>query len=528
MADTFLNTARTTGMATSNVQDNINQANNGQQPIQNNVNGTVGVNQTQTTQQQNNQVNPITIPIQIQPQVAPVGQPATTQPNQNLQVENTQPPVNNAPTPQVYQGNNTNTNVVDFNQIYKSYMDTKGTTNQNVTPSGIKKSSYNTTIVTPTTTNLNTIEGQYQSEYSDTINSVISTMLTEVDKLRTGDFGYDPTQDMALRMASEYAANSTLQSLAGSGVLNSSSTAERVARIVSELIPVYEEKAYNRQIQYLSQLADTAQLVMNYDNQQFQQWKDGKDREFENKKFEYQKEQDALTNAWKRVDELGYVDNEASKILGVKVGTLSGAARQAKEQREFELEKMREQLEIEHKNNVAITKLKTELSTKAEKELASYNNMLKVSQMKEQAKIDKDVAKYKTDLNTKATKEIASYENSLKQSSSTTSTKSSKTTSNLSTYDDIIKNRYAEYDDMTKQYVVPDQTTYNSLMKYLDGLYASGAITESEFLQLSAKYGKYNGQSSGKTTTSSNSTNNSQSQLNDIVNQVKNSISTFR
>ena len=70
---------------------------------------------------------------------------------------------------------------------------------------------------------------------------------------------------------------------------------------------------------------------MNYDNQQFNYWKDAKDREFENKKFEYEKQQNALTNAWKRVDELGYVDNEASTILGVAVGTLSGEARQAKE-----------------------------------------------------------------------------------------------------------------------------------------------------------------------------------------------------
>ena len=267
MADTFLNTART-GMATSNVQGNINQI-NGQENIQNNVSGTQGVAQPiQTTQPQNNQVNPITIPIQIQPQIAPTGQPETTnpQPNQNLQVGNQQ--TYNAPTPQNYNSNynNSNNNVVDFNQIYKNYNDMAGRSNLN-TQSGIKKTSYNTTIVTPTTANLNTVQGQYQSAYSDTINGVISTMLTQVEQLRTGDFGYDPAQDMALRMASEYAANSTLQSLAGSGVLNSSATAERVARIVSELIPAYEEKAYNRQIQYLSQLADTAQLVMNYDNQ---------------------------------------------------------------------------------------------------------------------------------------------------------------------------------------------------------------------------------------------------------------------
>lgn len=474
MADTFLNTART-GMATSNVQGNINQI-NGQENIQNNVNGTQGVNQTiqptQPTQSQNNQVNPITIPIQIQPQIAPTGQSTTTQPNQNLQVGNQQSQNYNAPTPQTYNNTQTNNNVVNFDQIYRNYNEMAGRSNLN-TQSGIKKTSFNTTIVTPTALNLNSVQGQYQSAYADTINGVISTMITQVEQLRTGEFGYDPAQDMALRMASEYAANSTLQSLAGSGVLNSSATAERVARIVSELIPVYEEKAYNRQIQYLSQLADTAQLVMNYDNQQFNYWKDAKDREFKEKEFEFEKQQKALENAWKRVDELGYVDNNASAILGVRVGTLSGAARQAKEQREFELAKMREQAQIEHANNVALAKLKSDLNYQTSVALAQYENSLKRGNME--------------------------YEYQLANKYGATNKKSS----NLSTYDEIIKNRFAEYDDFTKQYVVPDQQTYNELGNYLDSLYASGAISETEFMQLSAKYSKYSGQIKGSSGSSS-------------------------
>ena len=496
MADTFLNTART-GMATSNVQQNLNQV-NGEGNIPNNVNGTTGINQpVQQNQAQSSQVNPITIPIQIQPQIAPTGQPQATQaqPNQNLQIGNQQQNYN-TPTPQTYNNTNTNNNVVDFNQIYKNYNEMAGRSNLN-TQSGIKKTSYNTTIVTPTALNINSIQGQYQSAYADTINGVISTMLTQVDQLRRGEFGYDPTQDMALKMASEYAANSTLQSLAGSGVLNSSATAERVARIVSELIPQYEERAYNRQIQYLSQLADTAQLVMNFDNQQFNYWKDAKDREFKEKEFEFEKKQKELENAWKRVDELGYVDNNASTILGVKVGTLSGAARQAKEQREFELAKMREQEQIEHANNVALAKLKSDLDMQTSKVMATYNHQLDMERLKYQNELNKD---------------IANYENSLKQSNmkyeyelTNQYSSSNKSSSNLSTYDDIIKNRFAEYDDFTKQYVVPDAETYAQLGNYLDNLYASGQINESEFLQLSAKYSKYTGQTYGLNGTSSNS-----------------------
>lgn len=452
MANTFLNTGNVVS-ATSNPEANVQQvANTSTQPIQNNSNGQSNING----------ISPITIPIQIQPQIAPTGTPQNTGTNN---IQNLQPNANqksSAPIPQTYNPSDTNNNVVDFNQIYKSYQSSYGnnqTANTNTNQSGIKKTSIGTTIVTPTTANLNSVQGQYQSAYSDTINSVISSMLTQLDSIRNGTF-YDPTQDKSLQIASEYAANRTLQSLAGSGVLNSTATAERVARIVSELIPQYEQKAYDRQIAYLGQLADMAQVVMSYDAQQFEYWKDAKDREFKEKELAYQKQQDALENAWKRVDELGYVDNEASTILGVKVGTLSGTARLAKEEREFELQKMKEQAQIEYENQKALYQIKSE--------------------------IDKEYANYE-------------YQLSAKYGGNKTNT-----SSNYDTYDEIIKNRYAEYDDFTRQYVVPDEKNYNELMNYLDILYANGMITENEFLNLSAKYSKYANQSSTEPTETDN------------------------
>ena len=289
LENTSLQNGVQTGEATSNVQANIAKTNG----IVNSSNG-------------QNAINPITIPIQIQPTVAS-NNATNKQPtsfNNNLQTDvnmNTSRQIS-APTPQTYNGQNNANNMVSFDQIYSAYNKTIG--NNNVTNttanSGIKKTSFNTTIVTPTNSNINTPEGQYQSTYANTINSLISEMLNQMNH----GFIYDPSNDNSLKLATEYAANTTLQSLAGSGILNSSSTTERVARIVSELIPQYEEKAHGRWIEYLGQLADTAQIVMNYDSQQFEYWKDAKDRAFQEKQFEYQKQQDALENAWKRVDEL--------------------------------------------------------------------------------------------------------------------------------------------------------------------------------------------------------------------------------
>ena len=463
MPNTFLNTGRTV-RATSNPQQNVQQVQPNAQPVVQN-NPTSTTNQVNTTTQpatqtaQNNAINPITIPIQIQPTVATQNQPqpVQSQPNQTLQRSantSTAQAGNAAPTPQTYQAQNTNNNVIDFNQIYDSYQSQYGN-NQNQTSSttgtsGIKKTSIGTTIVTPTNTNLNTVEGQYQSAYSDTINSLISSMITNLEN----GFQYDPNKDTALQVATVYAANSTMQSLAGSGVLNSSSTAERVARVVSELVPQYEQLAYTRWTDYLGQLSDTAQLVMNYDSQQFEYWKDAKEREFQNKQFEYQKQQDALDNAWKRVDELGYVDNEASAILGVPVGTLSGEARLAKEQQEFELAKMREQLQIEQANNVALYKLRAEL--------------------------DKEQAKYTSELE----KQQAEYSYQLEQKYGTSKSGANNTTS-LSTYQDIINNRWANYDEFSRKYTVTDNA---ELYNYLITEYTAGRMSSSDLANLTAMY----------------------------------------
>ena len=444
MPNTFLNTGRTVA-ATSNPVNNVNQVSNNP------------VNQVQTEQvtpapstqaqagQTNSAINPITIPIQIQPQIAsttPVQSNTATV--QTLQTNNTQQ-ANAAPTPQTYNANNTSNNIIDFNQIYSSYQSQYGNNNQsnNTGTSGIKKTSLGTTIVTPTTKNLNSVQGQYQSAYSDTINSLISQIASQVQN----GFQYDPANDTALQMATEYAANTTMENMISSGILNSSMTAERVARVVTELIPQYEQLAYTRWSDGLSRLADTAQLVMQYDSQQFEYWKDAKDREFQNKQFEYQKAQDELENAWKRVDELGYVDNEASAVLGVPVGTLSGEARLAKEEREYELARMREQYELERANDEALYRLRAEL----DKEYADYEYQL--------------AGKYGT-------------------SSGSSSSNSSGYTS-LSTYQDIINNRWGNEDMVSGKYTVDDN---DSVYNYLVTEYAAGRMSSADLANLTAMY----------------------------------------
>ena len=493
MPNTFLNVGRTV-TATSNPQANVQQvANNMQTP------GVVPQTNQQAVQQpaqQNNQasngISPITIPIQIQPitptqGIAPVS-------NNNLQTISTnQSTTSSAPTPQAYEPSNTNNNVVDFDQIYESYQSQYG--NRNTNPqnnnvnSGVKKTTIGSTIVTPTAAP-NTVQGQYQSAYSDVINGLLGKMYESLERLESGNF-YDPTQDAALRVASEYAANTTLQSLAGSGVLNSSATAERVARIVSELVPQYEKLAYDRQFQLLGQMADTAQLVMSYDSQQFEYWKDAKDREFQEKEFEFEKQQKELENAWKRVDELGYVDNDASALLGLKVGTLSKDAREAKEQREFELKKMKDQAELEYQNNKALAELRAELDRQQaqrdfeyDKQLQELNAKLNREQSQREFEYDKQLQELQSSLSRKNTE----YEYQLNQkygSSSSGSSSSSKTTS-YSTYKDIIESNWIKYDDIDKKNKI---TGNNSAWYYIRSENEAGRMSDTDARNLITKYG---------------------------------------
>ena len=76
--------------------------------------------------------------------------------------------------------------------------------------------------------------------------------------------------------------------------------------------------------------------------------------------------------------------------MGVKVGTLSGEARLAKEQQEFELKKMREQLEIQRANDEALYRLKAELDKEGKHAFSVVSGTYDESP-------EDDAGKYKTD-----------------------------------------------------------------------------------------------------------------------------------
>ena len=259
-------------------------------------------------------------------------------------------------------------------------------------------------------------------------------------------FNYNPNEDDLLKQAARYTTQNTFESMNAKGILNSSLTAERVARVVGELIPTYEKMAREEFESNFNMLMNTAQFIMNLDDTQYTRWENDRQQKWKEEQAEYEKAQQAIKNAWERVDELGYVDNDAAVVLGVKVGTLSKDAREAKEQREWELEEWNRKQQVQQQ---------------AEKELLYLKQELQEQQAQRDFARDVELANIK-----------ANTSNSTK-------------TNSLNTYESVIKNRFATYDNSTRKYTITDK---NALLAYLRTENEAGRLSDNDALTLITKY----------------------------------------
>ena len=388
-------------------------------------NNTTPVQATTNPQTNMEAMQPISIPLQIQPMIAqPQQQEAQPANVQNLQVQDQQ--VSNAPVPvsNPQQPNN-------YNYNFNNYKANSNNNARQFNPIVFDIANYSPT--------------EYKSQYAGAINQLANQILN----MR---FSYNPNEDDLLNQAARYTTQNTFENMNNKGILNSSLTAERVARVVGELIPTYEKMAREEFESNFNMLMNTAQFIMNLDNSQYSKWQDDREMEWKREQAEYQKAQDALKNAWERVDELGYVDNDASIVLGVPVGTLSKRAREAREEREYELETWYK---------------KQEAQQKAEKELLLLKNELERE-------------------NTTYEYQLANEQLLLKNQLSNASTVGNQKVQEV--YDSIIKNRFAQYDDLTRQYVVTDENK-TKLQNYLSKELKAGTLSENDARILMAKYG---------------------------------------
>lgn len=228
---------------------------------------------------------------------------------------------------------------------------------------------------------------EYTSEYEDEIQSALQEIqdfevyqtpeetLSQINALMQSaqeKFSYDPTQDSALKTAQKEAERVVRESSGSRGLLYSSGTVSQAAKKAGELIPTYEQQAYSRWSDQKTRDLNLMQTIMDWDEMQSQRNVDqlnliktkfdtimsmdtrslekfkvlldqrNADRQaaLELESLNIEMRQSELDLAWKRTEALGYVDQEASIILGVPVGTKAQWVQQLVQQNQYELQQL--------------------------------------------------------------------------------------------------------------------------------------------------------------------------------------------
>lgn len=161
---------------------------------------------------------------------------------------------------------------------------------------------------------------EYKNTYDEVINNIVNELLT-------ARFTYDPSDDEALAKAQQYATNTVYESMNAKGILDSTMTTAIVTETVNNLIPTYEKMSREEFYNNIERLQSMANLVINLEEKQYERWASNVQMNLEY----YEALKSEVEYQYDRVNNLGYVDNQASIILGVPVGTISPQKRETME-----------------------------------------------------------------------------------------------------------------------------------------------------------------------------------------------------
>lgn len=458
-------------------------------------------NQEATQQPTANVGQPIQVPLQMQPVVqAPATQPTTTQ-NVGVQTTNAQMPnvvqqvpeaQNNVPQQPTTTANNSNTTQTTPSQnTVVNAPTTYQKSNQNVQQQPITTQSTTTgkiSVWTPikiTNTDITTNEGQYQSAYANTISELVNSILNS-------RFEYNPEEDDLLQLATKYSTQQTFESMNARGILNSSMTGERVAKVIADLTYQYQQLAREDFEREFNRMLNVANVIMTLDNTEYQRWIDDRNYKYQLKKDEYEKHLQEIQEAWNRVDTLGYVDNSASLLVGLPVGTLSKEARQRMEAKQDEIELYQKKLEMQQKADLELYQIKSAIDAQYEwnlynkKSELDYKTQLSLYNKKSQMDYANELELYRQ----KSAIDTSNYETKTKidamYSNKTNSNKASDYSSEISKYDSILQNSYATKNS-NNQYAI----SYNKrteVLNYLKNEQQAGRLSDYTALYLIQKY----------------------------------------
>lgn len=235
--------------------------------------------------------------------------------------------------------------------------------------------------------------GTFKPSYRQQIEDLFSNVINK-------PYVYNPSEDKQLQLAKADLSQSVNEAMNSRGILNSTITKDETTKGYTALEAQFEANAWNRHQQELSNalqqagflkdldesdfnsyIADVnktlniAGVLENLDNQDLQRVQsntaiitDIATQKLNEKKAEIDALDKAIQRAWQEVDELGYVSNEASQILGVEAGTPSKSVREMAQQHINDMEAARQQIDYkiwETKYNGEITLTKTQMALNA-------------------------------------------------------------------------------------------------------------------------------------------------------------------
>lgn len=202
----------------------------------------------------------------------------------------------------------------------------------------------------------------YVSDYAPELEGLVKNILAR-------QFNYDPANDAQFQLASKELTRNVMEAMNARGILNSTVTQNQVQQGVSDLLPQYQQIArqqfmdegqqlmsqvdmlmgidetqYGRYQDEGQKLANVLGVVMDMDETQYRRWTDAYERRYQTERdklsdaqAKVEADRQKVKDAWERVDNMRYADNEAAIALGVEPGTLSKEAKIAKDRREQEL-----------------------------------------------------------------------------------------------------------------------------------------------------------------------------------------------
>lgn len=333
---------------------------------------------------------------------------------------------------------------------------------------------------------IGSLSGPTQTQFQGQNQQSVQNLLGMLSGRAYTGFNYNPDTDPTLKQAQNQVARQTSEYNNARGLGVSSINTDSIAKNMASLVPQFREQAFQEYQAQNQQLANLANTLQGMDDTQFnryqQEWQNG----FNERQMAYKQQQDKLTqdrqkvsDAWNRVTQLGYADNEASAILGVQPGTPSAQAREAAQKKADEIEMYK--MQLEDKRNDETTSFQRRLDViDREAAIRQQEQSQQFQQQKELTGINAANQREIAGINLNNQKALAQFEAGLKQQPASSV--------NLKDYSDYIDNYFttSNYNDDGK--ITGRSIDKQAVETYLTQLYQNG-VDENIINQLAAKYG---------------------------------------